>query len=108
MWDGKNINNMHYLIIFKNPKLMSIRDLTQSDVELLNNAIIIGKSEISKLHDISTIKIETYFHYHPSIWQLHMHIVNSIIEENHKKFMVDDIIANLIHDSDYYKKNIIL
>lgn len=108
LWDGNNINNMHCLTIFKDPNLMSIRDLTKSNIELLNTALIIGKSEISKLHNVSTIKIETYFHYHPSIWQLHMHFVSNNIEENHKKFMVDDIITNLTLDSDYYKKDIIL
>ncbi|AYV78520.1 MAG: hypothetical protein Edafosvirus16_19 [Edafosvirus sp.] len=105
LWADKDVNNMHYIIIFKNPKYMSIRDLSQSDIELLNTALTIGKIHIGKLCDVSKIKMETYFHYHPSVWQLHIHFVSSTIEEKHKKFMVDDVINNLNKDTDYYKKN---
>jgi diadenosine tetraphosphate (Ap4A) HIT family hydrolase len=108
LWDGKDINNMHYLIILKNPKYMSIRDLSKTDVELLNTILCVGKQQIEKRHDISNIKMETYFHYHPSIWLVHIHFVSSSIEEKHKKFMVNDVIDNLCKDTDYYRKNSIL
>lgn len=108
LWKDTNINKLHYLMIFKNPKLMSLRNLDKSNIELLETALKTGKKKISDLNDISKIHMETYFHYHPSVWQLHIHFVSSRIEEIHKKYMVDEVITNLHNDSDFYKKNIIL
>jgi diadenosine tetraphosphate (Ap4A) HIT family hydrolase len=107
LWADSDIKNIHYLVIFKNPKYMSIRDLSSNDIELLNNALTIGEQQIKKRHDVSGIKMETYFHYHPSIWLMHIHFVSSTVKENHKKFMTAEVIENLKKDSEYYRKHAI-
>jgi len=109
VWDNINdFSQMHYIIIFRNRKLMSIRDLCSNDVAMLRRAVDAGKMTIRNLHGNTGIPTEVYFHYHPSIWQLHLHFVSSTVVEKHKKFMIDDIIDNIEKDRDHYKKNLIL
>jgi len=108
-WTNENLKEMHYLIIFTDPNLYSIRDLNQKHVKLLLDIVQIGKQKISELHNINLIDLEIYFHYHPSIWQLHMHFAsNTIVDIYHKKFIVNHVIDNLINDNNYYKKDITL
>lgn len=106
LWtDQSNIKELHCISIFKNPNLMSIRDLNSSSIELLNKIVKISKKTLKENYNINEDNIDIYFHYHPSIWQLHLHFVNRLVKDNHKKYYFSEIVNNLLSDSDYYKKN---
>jgi hypothetical protein len=106
LWKTNDLQDMRCIIIFKNKKLMSIRDLQKSDIEMIERAENVGIQLLTKLFDVSKIKMETYFHYHPSIWLLHMHFVSSTVLEDHKKFFVKTVIDNLNKNTDCFRNDI--
>jgi m7GpppX diphosphatase len=104
-WDN-NIKNLHILGIFKNKNLNSIRDLNKDHIKMLEECIIDGKKIIKEKYDIDNLII--YFHYRPSVWQLHIHFMN--IETDKKDsfalpraHLVTNVIQNLNYDTNYYK-----
>ena len=105
-WDN-NIKNLHILGIFKDKSLNSIRDLNKNHNEILEKCIIDGKKVIAEKYGINNLVI--YFHYRPSVWQLHIHFMN-IDTDNKESFilprahLVSNVIQNLKFDSSYYTK----
>jgi m7GpppX diphosphatase len=104
-WDN-NIKNLHILGIFKNKNLNSIRDLNKDHIKILEECIIDGKKIIKEKYHIDNLII--YFHYRPSVWQLHIHFIN--IDTNNKDsftlpraHLVSNVIQNLKYDTNYYK-----
>jgi m7GpppX diphosphatase len=103
-WNN-NLKNLHILGIFKDKSLNSIRDLNKNHIEILEKCIIDGKKIIKEKYGISNLVI--YFHYRPSVWQLHIHFMN-IETDNKESFMlprahlVTNVIQNLKYDSNYY------
>jgi m7GpppX diphosphatase len=107
-WDNKTMENMYYLIIFKDKNLRSIRDLNTLHLPLLNKAKEISINKIKELHNINATQLRLYFHYHPSFWQLHLHI--NLITTNWNGSCVDvahllsTVINNIKLVNDYYQK----
>jgi len=108
-WD-KTLKNLHILAIFKDKSLGSIRDLQASNIEVLEESIQNGKKVIMEKYGIDNLI--SYFHYRPSVWQLHMHFTN-IDTDNKNSFLLprahlaNTVIQNLKNDSDYYRKAIL-
>jgi m7GpppX diphosphatase len=106
-----NMNDMYYLAIFKNKELRSIRDLNKSHLPLLNKVRDISINKIKELHNIDGDQLRLYFHYHPSFWQLHMHI-NLITKPWHGALsdcahLLSTVINNIELVDNYYQKAII-
>ena len=107
-WNNKVIDDMYYLVIFKNKDLKSIRDLNQSHLPLLDRVKEICTNKIKELHDIDSNKLRLYFHYHPSFWQLHLHI--NLVAKSWDGTLVDTshlfttVINNIKLVNDYYQK----
>jgi diadenosine tetraphosphate (Ap4A) HIT family hydrolase len=103
-----NIDNLHILCFFKNKKLYSIRELTNEHVEMLENSLQNCKKCIKEKYDISEDNLLIYFHYHPSVWQLHIHFTNVRLINNSilipRAHLVNQVIENLKIDTNYYKK----
>jgi m7GpppX diphosphatase len=104
-WDN-NIKNLHILGIFKNKNLNSIRDLNKDHIKILEECIIDGKKIIKEKYDIDNLII--YFHYRPSVWQLHIHFMNIDTDNMNslvlpRAHLVSNIIQNLKYDTNYYK-----
>lgn len=105
-WDKTTMDKMYLLMIFKDDSLKSIRSI--KDVELLKRA----KNNIYSIcKDLGadTRKIALFFHYRPSYFRLHIHIVNiSVSIDSMGTFsrvvFVDDVIKNLSIDPEYYQK----
>ena len=103
-WDN-NLKNLHILGIFKDKNLSSIRDLNKNHIEILEKCIIDGKKIINEKYGIDNLII--YFHYRPSVWQLHIHFIN-IETDNKDSFVLprahlgSTVIQNLKYDSSYY------
>jgi len=106
---NRNIRELHILGIYKDKSLRSIRDLDSSHLKMLQDSIRVGCEIISKHYDFKLDNILTFFHYHPSAWQLHVHFMNvsdkktrsATLPRAHSSSLV---IQNLELIDDYYKK----
>ncbi len=97
-----NDEKIHILVFFKDKILKSIRDLTNQHIELLQHA----KNTVQK--KFPEKELLYYFHYHPSVWQLHLHVISqgcwSESKSVERAVLLETVICNLEYDTDYYKK----
>jgi len=107
-WNGKNIYELRILAFFKDPELYCIRSLTSKHIELLENVKNISCKIIKKIFNVDELQLKLFFHYRPTIWQLHLHFHSlylkspaSSIERAHSYYST---IENLKLDNDYFKK----
>jgi m7GpppX diphosphatase len=107
-WTDNNIDHLRILSFFKNKKLKSIRDLTNANIKLLEKVKNKSCEVIKEKYNFTEDQLKIFFHYRPSVWQLHLHFVNlnyklrsSSVE---KAFEYHGVIENLKLISDYYKK----
>jgi m7GpppX diphosphatase len=106
---NQNIKGLHILGIYKDKSLRSIRDLNSSHIKMLKESIQIGCDVINKKYNFKIDNILTFFHYHPSTWQLHIHFMNmydkytrsNILPRSHA---ASNVIQNIELIDDYYKK----
>ena len=100
--DIDNKDTSHLLVLFTDPALLSIRELRGSHVPMLKQLLEMLKSR----YPTDSIM---FFHYPPSVWQLHLHVVTlttnpRISNEMQKIHFLQDVISNLEIDSNYYTK----
>ena len=104
----KNINKIHFLAISKNQNIMSIRDLNESHIPILEEIDSIGKKIISDKYNIDATEIRSYVHYYPSVWLLHIHF-DLCNTQNHFSnldtcHLIHNIIENIKMCNNYYQK----
>lgn len=106
-WDGKNRWELRVVAFFKQEGLYSIRELTDQHINLLEKVKNKGCEIIEKKFGLSEEQLKIYFHYRPTVWQLHMHFVclflktpASSIERSHSLYSV---IENIKIDPNYYQ-----
>jgi len=107
-WTDNNIDHLRILAFFKQNNLRSIRDITSKNIKLLEKVKNKSCEVIKKKYNFTEDQLKIFFHYRPSVWQLHLHFVNlnytlrsSSIE---KAFEYHAVIENIKLVSDYYKK----
>lgn len=96
---------LNWMVIFKDAGLVSMRSLRGEHVCLLREII-------AKVRDLLPAELETpmvYFHYPPSVWQLHLHVAAPCdmlrtTNSMQKVYFVEDVLSNLEIDPDYYAK----
>jgi len=107
---SNDINELHILGIFKDKNLYSIRELTNDHINILQQSVDNGKNMIEKKYNINFNELLCFFHYHPSVWQLHIHFMN--VSNTSTKFnsyslprahLVSSVIENIKMNSNYYK-----
>jgi m7GpppX diphosphatase len=107
---SNNINELHILGIFKDKNLYSIRELTKNHINILQQSVDNGKNVIEQKYNINSNELLCFFHYHPSVWQLHIHFMN--VSNTSTKFssyslprahLVSSVIENIKINSNYYK-----
>jgi len=106
---NQNLRELHILGIYKDKSLRSIRDLNSSHLKMLKESINTGCKIISKYYNFKLDNILTFFHYHPSTWQLHVHFMNvydkktrsTVLPRSHA---ASSVIQNIELVEDYYKK----
>jgi hypothetical protein len=96
---------LNWMVIFTNQGLTSMRHLRGKHVELLRSI----KAKVAALLPTEFDSPMLYFHYPPSVWQLHLHVaapcdVLRTTNSMQKVCFLEDVISNLSIDSDYYKK----
>jgi m7GpppX diphosphatase len=102
-WD--NLTDF-YLLVIPYEKIKNIRHLNESHKELLlemkNEAL-----KIAKKYNIDEDELYLFFHYHPSCYQLHLHVCllthKTLKLKLYRHIMLDDILEHL---ETFYKKTI--
>jgi hypothetical protein len=97
IWKNSSKNEF-YILVIPTTLIRTIRDLDSSHVELLKQ--MKSKAiEIASTFGLSENKLYFYFHYHPSYYQLHLHVVivgHPLIENKlYRHYFLDDIINKL-------------
>ena len=102
-------SDVRYLIIFKDNALKTIRDLNQSHLPMLREVQTWCQDFLVK-HWGHKHAYQIFFHYLPSVFQLHLHLSksNSWIAQNHRRHPLHTIIRNIGCDSTHYAKALIL
>ncbi|KAL6934144.1 hypothetical protein ACO0OL_002681 [Hanseniaspora opuntiae] len=111
--DETDLKNMYLLLLFKDYKFTSIREFcTEEHLTMLKNVkTFVEKKILAKYGNTSIDKVKMYFHYQPSYYQLHLHIVHADNEVNYKSMLLgkdchflDTVINNMEMMIDYYQK----
>ncbi len=105
----QNLKQIHLLAIPRDTSLKCIRSLTGQNVTLLEYIKNISLEEINKKYGINPNRFKMYFHYYPSVFQLHLHFVDTNNNEGGALTLfegcydLDTVIYNLKIKSDYYQ-----
>lgn len=98
-----------YLVIFKDTALKTIRDLTGNHLELLTQIQSRIQQFLRHSHPDTHREFKIFFHYTPSVFQLHVHVsVPNTFYNTTRVHHLSTCIRNLRHDSDWYAKALIL
>jgi m7GpppX diphosphatase len=109
-WDHK-IKNLYLLVIFKDPELQSIRDLTDIHIFLLERTQRQVLKFVADNYGLPPSKMRCFFHYMPSAWRLHMHVqhVSSNLApcsgtQCGRARLLGEILSNIKLMPDYYQR----
>jgi hypothetical protein len=101
--------DVRYLVVFRDKTLKTIRDLRDKHLAMLGE---IFKGVIAWLisrHPNHSNMFNMYFHYMPSVFQLHLHIM---LDKQHMNQLraqtLQTVMRNIRQDSEYYKKALVL
>lgn len=99
--DSEKFSN--WLIIYTDKSLYSIRSLTSEHIPMLLNSLKTIQEHLP-LHNPMI-----YFHYPPSVWQLHLHIASldyglKTTKTMQKVVFLHDVLSSLAIDSNFYAK----
>ena len=102
-FDEQGVLNL--MAIFTDTKLMSMRDLRGEHLPMLKSI----KDIVTGLMPPEFSSPMLYFHFIPSVWQLHLHIASPCdylrtTNSMQKVWFLNDVISNLSIDSEYYRK----
>lgn len=106
----KDKSSCHYrsvLVVFKDTRLKSMRDLRSQHIPMLLKAKELGL-RFFQFENIGK-PASVYFNYLPTVFQLHMHVspvVNSICHV--RSHQLRHVIRNLLKDDSYYTKALIM
>jgi hypothetical protein len=98
------IGIINWIIIFNDFNLKSLRDLTHKNLKMLTDV----KKCIQDMLPDEFQEAMMYFHYPPSVWQLHLHVsapCNILRTTNsmQKVYFLQDVMSGLYLQSDFYK-----
>ncbi len=99
--------DIRYLVIFKDMKLKTIRDLRRKHLDLLREVereVLCFLDE--KKHRRADFKM--YFHYLPSVFQLHLHVCSNSSVDSIRRQYLHCIIRNIEQNDTWYRDALIL
>lgn len=109
--DRYSKNNKRFLIVFEDNTLLTIRDLRLSHVPMLTRIRDTILQQFCHLHARDTLHL--YFHYHPSIYLLHLHVHFKEpsrfdgSEQNSRIQNINNVIKNLCANTYHYRDALI-
>ncbi|KAL8907623.1 MAG: hypothetical protein Q9207_001274 [Kuettlingeria erythrocarpa] len=100
-WDRKTLTSLHLLVIVERRDLWSLRDLKKSHVTWLRHMRDkILEATVTKYPEVEKDQIKLYFHYQPTFYHLHIHVVHVMLEPTAtqaigKAFGLENLISQL-------------
>ena len=100
-------SDRRYLVVFKDRTLHTIRDLRQCHVAML---IDMQRQVLRKLKEIDprSHAFQWFFHYFPSVFQLHLHISSRMQSTNVRVQKLRHVLRNLLQDTMWYHDALLL
>lgn len=106
-WNGQT-ESLYLLAIVMDRSIMSIRDLNDKHLSLLENIKLKSLEAIKSKYGLEAKKIRAYFHYQPTFYHLHCHFTylqyeapGNFCEKSH---LLNSVIDNIRMKSDYYQQ----
>lgn len=105
-WNKKSTHDLYLLLFVKNDKIFTLREMSLEMAERAKEFIL---KSVIELYGIEKQHLVLFFHYRPSYYHCHIHIINIIGNINlsmvvGRAILLDDVIENLKIDPLYYKK----
>ena len=97
-----------YLVIFKDEDLHSIRNLRAEHIDMLKGITAFLKKWLPAQEPVHHKKYLLYFHYMPSVFQLHMHVSMRKAPDSLRVHQVHNVVRNLSQRDTWYKDALIL
>ena len=105
--DKTTKKNIHYLVIFKDTSLHSIRNVHSRHVSLLEGVEATVRSFLCCKHG-NHKQFRFFFHYMPSVFQLHMHVCTLPTRDAGRVHPVHIVRRNLTLDAKWYRDGLLL
>ncbi|KAI5189682.1 m7GpppX diphosphatase [Nematocida minor] len=106
-WDRKTMDSLYLLVLFKNPEIYTLRELTAEHIPLLQK-IEQAIEKVLRIYNYQIDQTKVYFHYYPTFYRAHIHVsaitASSLGRAIGTSVLLHDVIDNLRISSDYYKK----
>jgi m7GpppX diphosphatase len=106
--EANTANTANWLAVFKDTSLHSIRSLEGRHVEMLEEARDLCVAAMAARTGFRPHEIMCYFHYLPSVFQLHLHVCAPYglytTPDVYKVHPIDNVISNLRIDPLYYQR----
>jgi len=101
-----------YLVVFREQKLKTMRDLRGADVPMLVAMLKSVRAQMRLRHP-EWAGCHVYFHYYPSVYQLHAHVsedkgCSAARMASYRCHDVGHVVRNLRTDPEWYAKALIL
>lgn len=103
--DKHNGHDTRYLVVFKDKSLRTLRDLRSAHVGLLEEIQATVLAWLKRRHPQQYCM---YFHYMPSVFQLHMHVSMRKSSDSCRAHHVHNIVRNLSQNEAWYRDALIL
>jgi len=97
-----------YLVIFKDLTLHTIRDLRAQHIDVLKDVVAYLNKWLPAQEPACHGKYLMYFHYMPSVFQLHMHVSMRKSSDTCRAHHVQHVLRNLSRNEAWYKDALIL
>tara|TARA_B110000977_G_C10983747_1_gene457138 strand:- start:350 stop:1183 length:834 start_codon:yes stop_codon:yes gene_type:complete len=102
-------NKKFYLLGFPLKKITCLREITKTDIPLLDSIVEKMKKLALQISNIKSENLYFFFHYHPSFYHLHIHctfIENQLISNKFLRYhFYTEVKNNILKDKNFYKKN---
>jgi hypothetical protein len=97
-----------YLVVFRDTALFCIRDLRARHVAMLRGLLSFLRQWLRAQEPLLHSKYHMYFHYRPSVFQLHLHVSMRKAPDSLRAQDVHHVIRNLEHTDTWYRDALIL
>lgn len=102
-------SDFRMLVIFKDPELKTLRDLRQEHIPLLFKVKNCVRNYLLKNMPKNSHDYKIYFHYTPSVYQLHAHVViPGQYYNNWRTHNLNHVISNIQKNTFHYRDAIII
>jgi m7GpppX diphosphatase len=110
-WNSDNLSELSCLVIVRNNKIRSLRDLRYEHLYLLEKIKQAVYGTIKSCYNISSDKLRLFVHYQPTFYHFHIHVssINNMSGFNAgKSHILDNIISNIKLCPQYYQLSTIV